>query len=337
MGDKRLRGRDSFMMTQNNDGISLRLSTLVKGTFKIIERLASSELSIVYLGSHAVSGDMLIIKEFYPIALALRDTDGRTVICRKPSTIGKFTGLMEAFAREALILQQLSHNNIVDYIDHFEENGTRYLVTGYCHGLTLDRYIREGKPSSMSALLRNILLPLVDTLEYIHTNKIIHRDCKPANIIISEDGRPQLLDFGSAVFYEKQDGHAIFTTTGFSPLELYSEKTRQGAFSDMFSISAVIYFCLTGCVPIDVSQRLFKDSIQDARNVNKEISHLLSAMIKWGLAVQFQRRCPSLKLIKAALYLEYIRLKRKETRMRKHNKSRTTSLTEAAEKNPTPL
>ncbi|OXM85392.1 serine/threonine protein kinase [Paenibacillus rigui] len=307
-------------MTPTQDDTALIAGTVTKGTFQIVERLASSELSVVYLGSHATNGNLLIIKEFYPKALALRDTDGRTVVCRKPSNIGRFSELMEAFAREADLLRQLSHEHIVDYIDHFEENGTRYLVTGFCPGVTLDCYIREGRPASLSGLLKNTLLPLVDTLGYIHSKGMLHRDCKPSNIIIAEDGKPKLLDFGSAVGCGELNEHPIFTTKGFSPLELYSEKSRQGKVSDLFSVSAVIYFCLTGTIPVDVSQRLFKDSLPEVRAVNKEIGFVLSHMIKWGLAVQRQKRCPSLWLLKAALYLEYVRSKRKET-----------------QKNPTPL
>ncbi|MFB6365317.1 serine/threonine protein kinase [Paenibacillus elgii] len=296
-------------MTRDLDDVCLGRHTLLKGgAYRIEERLASSELSIVYTGCPSEGEERLAIKEFYPGSLALRDMDGEAVLCRRPSSRRKFEELNDAFRREASILSRLRHRHIVEYIDHFEENGTSYLVTRYCPGKPLMDFIREEKPSA-AQLIRNVLLPLLDTVDFVHRQGIIHRDLKPGNVMISEEGRPVLLDFGSAVSLAEPDVRPIFTTAGFSPLELYSEKARQGKKADLFSAAAILYYSFTRRVPMDVSERLIEDRMESARTVNPEIGLLLSGMIRWGLAVQPRRRCPSLKLLKTALRLEYVRLK----------------------------
>ncbi len=103
-------------MTRDLDDVCLQRHTPLKGgAYRIEERLASSELSIVYIGSPAEGEGKLAIKEFYPGSLALRDMDGKTVLCRRPSIRRKFDGLNDAFRREASVLSRLRHRHIVEY------------------------------------------------------------------------------------------------------------------------------------------------------------------------------------------------------------------------------
>jgi serine/threonine protein kinase len=68
----------------------------------------------------------------------------------------------------------------VAYVDHFEENGTVYLVTGYCKGKTLDKYLAEEKAVSLADVLQNVLLPVIRALDYIHEQGVLHRDINRA-------------------------------------------------------------------------------------------------------------------------------------------------------------
>ncbi len=292
--------------------ICLKKNTLLKNTYRIKKVISCSELSIVYFGRHVESGDIQIIKEYFPKALVLRDLDDKTVLCRLPSSKEKYYELMEAFFNEATIIKELCHKNIVGYIDHFEENGTGYIVMEYCRGKTLNRYIKEEKTVSMVAFFHKTLFSLMDALDFIHKKGIIHRDIKPENILISKEGQPILLDFGSAVYYKNHTRHKIFTTPGFSPLEFYSEKSKLGIYSDIYSLAATFYYYLTGRVPLDVSERLIEDRIENVRHYNREVTPLLSSVIMWGLSVNYKRRCSSLKLFKIAFYLEYLLLKIKK-------------------------
>ncbi|WP_019419351.1 serine/threonine protein kinase [Paenibacillus sp. OSY-SE] len=290
-------------MKPEHADICLNRNVVLHHTYKVKKTVSRSELAMIYTGRHVESGQAVIIKESYPKQLALRDLDKRTVLCRTPSAKRQYDELREAFLMETKVLQQLSHPNIVHYLDHFEENGTHYIVTEYCKGVSLDRYIEEGQLTSMADFLHRTMLPLIDALEYVHAQGIIHRDIKPANVIIGEDGQPMLLDFGSAVYYERT-GHRIFTSAGYSPLEFYSEKSRQGVVSDVYSFAATLYFCLCGRAPNDVTRRLFDDSIDPVRSWNRSVSPLMSHVIRRGLAVNPDKRHSSMKRLKAALHTE---------------------------------
>ncbi|NEZ41519.1 protein kinase domain-containing protein [Paenibacillus alvei] len=297
--------------------ICLKRNFVLHQSYKVKKVIACSELDIVYAGQKLEDETAVIVKEFYPRQVALRDLDKRTVLCRVPSVQRQYDGLQEAFLTETQILQKLSHPNIVSLVDHFQENGTHYMIMEYCKGISLERFIEEGRLVSVADFLRDTILPLASALEYVHGRGIIHRDIKPANIIIGEDGQPKLLDFGSAVYYEKT-GHRIFTSTGYSPLEFYSEKSRQGVTSDIYSFAATMYFCLSGRTPNDVTRRLFQDNLESVRSLNRNVSPLMARTIRKGLAVRSDKRYASMKQMKAELHAERILLSIVDRLLGKH-------------------
>jgi serine/threonine protein kinase len=283
--------------------------------YRIQSVISVSKLSVVYQvleagedSTETPSSPLIrIIKEFYPRALSMRDLDGKTVLCRLPSTINKFNALLEAFLQEASIMGMLDHPHISRYMEHFQENGTAYIVMAYYPGITLDTYVREKLPASkeaMAGFYRKTLLPLLDSILYIHEKGILHRDLKPGNVIIAEDGSPTLLDFGAAIYVGTKSCRPVFTSAGYSPLEFYSDKARQSARSDLFSLAAILYYCCSGQQPADVKERIIQDHLIPLRQNTKQVSPLLSGLVMWGLAVSQDRRCPSVRWLRAALRME---------------------------------
>jgi len=281
--------------------LSLPANSVLNDTYKIKEVIATSKLSFVYIAENINEGNQLIIKEFFPNAIALRDLDNKTVVNRLPSTKQKFEDLKAIFLNEALIMRQINHRNIVKYIDHFEENESIYIVMEYYEGTLLDQYLKDFPINDRDHLYTSIFLPLIGALSYLHKKGILHRDIKPSNIMIDSEGNPCLLDFGSAIFYKTAENYQIFTSPGYSPLEQYSNVSEQGVYTDIYSLAATFYFSLTDIIPLDSSKRIIEDKIENVRKYNGKVSIILSRTIMWGLAVHAKKRCSSLKFMELAV------------------------------------
>ncbi|WP_374020808.1 protein kinase [Paenibacillus thiaminolyticus] len=113
----------------------------------------------------------------------------------------------------------------------------------------------------------------------MHRQGRIHRDIKPGNIIIEQEGRRKLIDFGLAVHYEAGGRQPIFMTVGYTALELYSETSRQGTTPNIYSVVATLYFCLCGQPPLDMTQRLFRDQVEPIRQRSRDMPPLLARVI----------------------------------------------------------
>lgn len=282
----------------------LKKGTILQKAYRIKKTISTSELSNVYVVYHLKSKKMLILKEFFPQALAMRDLDYVKVICRRPSLKNKFEGLLDSFWQEASLHKELSHTNIIGYVDHFAENGTGYLVVDYCKGKTLDEYVLAQNELDLGTFLHHTVLPLFDGLDYLHKKGII--DIKPKNILVTEAGQPVLIDFGSAIYFVSDEPKPIVTTEGYSPLEFYSGQSRQGVVSDIYSLAATLYYCLTKERPVDVAARVIEDTLPSIRTRNPAVPLLLANVIMWGLAVDSKKRCPTLKLFATAIRAEHL-------------------------------
>ncbi|WP_127533690.1 serine/threonine protein kinase [Paenibacillus kobensis] len=292
---------------------ALPRNTILHGKYKIRKLLHQSELSIVYAAIDLDSGEMRAVKEFYPRTVASRRSDSLTVGCMRAELSAAYYKLLEQFEREAKLLQELDHPNIVRYADHFEANGTIYLVTSMHVGMTLSRKVVSranendgcgGGSLSIDEMIR-IFEPILDAMSYLHEKRIVHRDIKPANIWLEQDGRPVLLDLGSAIRYDEPGPHPIVTTTGYSPIELYSERSKQGPEADVYSFAATLYFALSGGQPpSDAASRLFDDKRPSVRAHSREVSLWMDRIIRWGLSVESGKRFRSLRWFRAAFRLQ---------------------------------
>ncbi|SHM08583.1 serine/threonine protein kinase [Caldanaerovirga acetigignens] len=156
------------------------------------------------------------------------------------------------FRREAQAAASLSHPNIVNIYDVGQEDGIYFIVMEYVEGKTLKELIREGAPLLPSKVIE-IAKQICDALECAHKNKIVHRDIKPHNIIITPEGMVKVTDFGIA---RASTGSTITNTGGLIGSAHYlSPEQARGGFvderSDIYSLGVLLYEALTGRVPFD--------------------------------------------------------------------------------------
>lgn len=199
--------------------------------YEILERIGSGGMSDVYKAKCHKLNRLVAIK----------------VLKNEYSQDAAF---VKKFRVEAQSAAGLSHPNIVNVYDVGEENGIYFIVMELVQGITLKRYIEmKGKLEVREAL--NISIQIASGLSAAHQNRIIHRDIKPQNIIMSRDGKVKVTDFGIA---KVADSTTVTTTAAGSVHYISPEQARGGysdAKSDIYSLGITMYEMLTGRVPFD--------------------------------------------------------------------------------------
>ncbi len=231
--------------------------------YKIENVLGQGAFGITYL-AHDVNLDRQVaIKEYLPDQFAVRNKD-LTIRPANDALKEDFEWGLKRFVSEAKILTKFEHPNLVRVFNVFEMNNTAYMVMNYELGKSLHQILKNRKTLNESELLK-ILIPLLDGLEIMHEKGFVHRDIKPGNIFIRQDGSPVLLDFGSArqtraergsELSEEQQTVTTLVSPGYAPIEQYgSSGNRQGPWTDIYGLGATLYKAVTGKMPLAAVDR----------------------------------------------------------------------------------
>ena len=257
---------------------------------------------ITYIGYDTNLDMPVAIKEFYPAGYANRNQTLSNAVTLNYTNQGEyFKNGKENFLREAKNIAKFSsEDGIVDVRDYFTENETAYIVMEYLDGEPLNRYLdKHGKLSAAEAF--ELFLPLMRSLEKIHSAGIIHRDITPDNIMMLKNGNIKLMDFGSARYFSsvEQKTMSIMLKPGYAPYEQYSVKGNQGPWTDVYGLCATMYKCITGITPPDSLDRCQEDTLQKPSAVGAAITPALENVLMYGLAIYHDNRCQSMgELIK---------------------------------------
>ncbi|MEG3638891.1 SUMF1/EgtB/PvdO family nonheme iron enzyme [Magnetococcus sp. PR-3] len=225
--------------------------------YEIIKVLGKGGFGITYLAKDTNLDQLVAIKEYLPSAFASRD-QSETVLPNSPEAEETFRWGLDRFLGEARTLARFRHPHIVRVLSFFEDHNTAYMVMEFAEGKGLDAILKQRKTLT-EGQLRQLLTPLLSALETLHETGFIHRDLKPANILIRKDGKPVILDFGSArQSLGQTDQHMTsLLTLGYSPFEQYdSSGARQGPWTDIYAMGAVLYHAVTGKKPMDAALRI---------------------------------------------------------------------------------
>ena len=270
--------------------------------YRIDSVLGTGGFGLTYLATDSNLKLKVALKEYLPSEFAARSEDS-TVQPKSGEATESFQWGLQRFMDEARTLASFRHPNIVRVMRFFEANQTGYMVMEFVEGKPLSDWILARRPLPQVMLLA-LAGPLLDGLEVIHKSGYLHRDVKPANIFMRDDGSPVLLDFGSArqLMGGNQELTAV-VSPGYAPLEQYHAHGKQGPWSDLYSFGGVLYWMLTGTKPVEAAARIRQDILAPATQAAdaRVYSAQFLAAVDWALKPNEDERPQSVAEFRRAL------------------------------------
>jgi len=234
--------------------------------YELEQVLGQGGFGITYLARDTNLDRRVAIKEYLPAEIARRRSDAAAQP-RTEAQSERYHWGLERFLAEARTLARFDHPNIVRVISVFESNNTAYMVMRFEEGESLARLL-ERCGTLTERQLTDCLLPILGGLQLVHASGYIHRDIKPDNIYLRQDGSAVLLDFGSArQAFGSAKTMTVLVAPGYAPLEqYYSDGATQGPWTDIYGLGATCYRAITGRAPLDAIVRA-KGVLGSAREV----------------------------------------------------------------------
>jgi len=268
----------------------------------IEHQLSLGGFSIVYVASDG-QGKRVAIKEYLPNTLALRG-EGETAPVISEEHLPAFRYGMKCFFEEGRALAGLSHPNVIRVLNFFRANDTVYMVMEYEQGHTLQELIQKNRTSVTENFIRNVFTKMLNGLREVHSHRLLHLDLKPSNIYMRNNHVPVLIDFGAARQTLACDTPMLkpMYTPGFASPEHYSQRELLGPWSDIYSVGASMYACLSASTPVPADSRLLKDELKPAMVLwQGKYSDQLLETIDWCMCLNHRYRPQSVFALQKAL------------------------------------
>ncbi len=275
------------------------------GEFEILRVLGVGGFGIVYLArDHSLERDVAL-KEYMPASLAARGA-GPQITVRSSSFAETYAIGLRSFINEARLLARFDHPSLVKVYRFWEDNATAYMVMPYLQGITLRDMRRRMSHPPDEAWVKSLIMPILSALELLHREGVYHRDIAPDNILLPPDAAPVLLDFGAArrVISDRTQSLTAILKPSYAPIEQYAEMTqlRQGPWTDLYALGAVIHYLLFGVPPAPATARAVQDDAEDVETrVVPGVSPRFLEAMSWMLAIRPNGRPQSCEQLRAVL------------------------------------
>jgi serine/threonine-protein kinase len=262
------------------------------GSYRLIRQLGSGGMSSVFKGIHVDNGLEVAVKVL-------------------PRYLAKNPTLLQRFLREARNAEALEHPNIVAIYDRGNDEGRYYLILEYVAGGDLHDRVRNHGPLGIAETVR-VALAVAQGLRYAAGRGVIHRDVKPANLLLAPDGHVKITDLGLALQVADddervtRDGTTVGTVDYMAPEQARDSRATSDR-SDIYSLGCTLYYALTGQPPFaggDITEKLRRHAVEpppDVRQLRPEVPAPLALLVRRMMAKDPEARYADYDQLIAAL------------------------------------
>lgn len=271
---------------------NLGADVVLKGRYQIKSVLGKNALGVTYEGTDTASGGRVAVRELFPEGWCSRMQDGAVAVEHE-----SFAGKKEQFIRQMqLLANHKGLDGIVEVYDVFEERGTAYCIMEYVDGISLEKYLSKSGQKFPVKRIKELALPVVESLSALHKAGVVHQNISPDNLIFTKKGNLKLIGFGC------MEGQVSNTGTGYVPVELYRRQQEIKPAADIYSLCASLYRCITGAAPQDAYARLNDDQLKKPSQLGVEIDAGDEAVLMMGLNLYEEKRFQMMAAFQNAFY-----------------------------------
>lgn len=241
------------------------------GQYRILDKIGQGTMGLVFRAEHATMRKLAAVKVLFEHLISNKDNVRR-------------------FLREAMAGASLNHPNIVQMYDAGEDKGIYYIVMELVEGRTIEEVVGHDGPIPVEKAM-DVAIQIGRALQYAHEKKIVHRDLRPGNIVLSADGIAKVIDMGTAKSLENS-GLSTLTKTGISfgtinfasPEQIFDAKNVDHR-ADIYSLGATLYYMVTGVLPFQARspkeffEKVNTEDLPTANQVNPKVSPELAKII----------------------------------------------------------
>lgn len=257
-----------------------------------------------YAGCDISTGKKVLIREYMPINLCTR-VKNKAVISVNYNNLAKYKAFMAEYTELNKSLARLRNNpNINPVTDMFAENNTTYTIFEYIEGIKVLDYLKQNAGELSWEQVSKLFPPLFTTIGILHNAGIIHRAISPDTVYITDKGELKLSGFCVSAVRTANAGLEYELFKGYAAPEQYSasSSSRQGSWTDVYGVSALLYRALTGCMPVDSVSRLKHDDLHEPNKLDSRIPRHVSRVIMEGMNLSGRDRIQTITELVTRLF-----------------------------------
>lgn len=279
------------LLSAENQPHQLAVGSALGGKYYVGRTIEESPQSITYIGLDLTKNQRVMIKEFFPAEIALRQEDRYTVV---PDENTKETYADYSFDKgKAYFMERIRNlaffrrcKGVVEFLEDFEENGTVYKVMEYEEGATLSRVYEQRGAAFPADELLMLLEPVFMAVNAFNEAGVVHGGISPNRIIVTREGG-RLLDFADEVFHKKAETQ---DSSYLAPEQIADNSISVDSWTDIYSLAAVFYRGITGIPPLSAKNREGWDQLKMPTELSRKISVNTETAVLKALSVNPGRR-----------------------------------------------